>query len=104
MLTFGVGSSDRSLAMRVGETVEMQLVENPSSGFRWGLVADGRPYCSVESEPLRPGSTVPGASRRRSWKIHALAAGACEVELAYRRAWEAGINPAHTVRLHIRVT
>ena len=101
MLTIDHGSAERTLALRIGETVEVRLAENPSTGYRWSVAADGRPNCSLV-EAVEPGLRQPGEPRQHRWEIRGDAVGRCEVKLIYRRPWEPAA-PARIISLHIQV-
>jgi inhibitor of cysteine peptidase len=103
VLTIDHGSAERAVELKLGETMEVRLAENPSTGFRWIVAADGEPNCSLVGERAPGGATRPGQPRQHRWQIRGKAAGRCEVELVYRRPWETAA-PAQIVSLHIRVT
>jgi inhibitor of cysteine peptidase len=97
----------RSVTLRVGEGIEIALAENASSGFRWGP-PPGRPATSspilreVDETFAAPGRR-PGMPGVRSFRFAALAPGSADLELEYRRAWQASAPAARGFRLRVEV-
>jgi inhibitor of cysteine peptidase len=95
---------DRTIRVPVGQVIELRLKENPTTGFRWSFAADGSPACAVvgDSFERRPGP--PGAGGAHAWRIKAVRAGTCHLELLYRRPFEPAAPPASSFALEVQVT
>lgn len=94
----------KTIDVKVGETIELTLPENPTAGFRWHVGTIDRSTCAIVSDTFRPpAKPAPGAGGVRIWQLKALRAGDCPVTLAYRRAWETGA-PAQTFKSTLRIT
>lgn len=97
----------RSVTLRVGEGVEIALAENASTGFRWGP-PPGRPATSspilreVDEIFAAPGQR-PGMPGVRSFRFETVAPGSADLELEYRRAWQASAPAARRFRLRVEV-
>jgi predicted secreted protein len=73
----------------VGETFEVGLTENPTTGFRWVLVSSGEPCCTlVEDRFQAPGHAAPGRPGVHCWRFRAEAANRADIALASRHPRE----------------
>jgi predicted secreted protein len=81
--------SGRIISLVHGSEAEIQLPENPTTGYMWHAdpIHDG--VCNVVmGDVSAPGEHAPGAGIMRIVKIQPLAAGRCLVRLRLRRSWE----------------
>jgi predicted secreted protein len=96
-------ANGREVSLARGETFELRLAERPTTGFRWRLVTDGAPTCSLVSDSYNaPKSVVPGRAGHHSWIFRIDHPGRATVELAACRSWEAGAPPAKVFRITVR--
>lgn len=72
----------------VGDTVEVALSENPSTGYRWEVTGFGSPLVSVEHNGFSAARGAIGAAGTRSLVFRARSPGAARIELSLRRHWE----------------
>ncbi len=95
----------KTIEVSVGQTIEIRLPENPTTGFRWLMSARDDSVCTVLHEEFHPpAQAAPGAGGERAWQLEARAVGECDFGVAYRRPWEADGGPQRTFQLRIRVT
>jgi inhibitor of cysteine peptidase len=95
------GADGREIELAAGEEFELTLDENPTTGFRWRLAADGSPVVALAGDEFRaPGEARPGQGGRHAWQFRAERAGESRIELSYARA--AG-DAARTFTLRVRV-
>ncbi len=87
--------------MPVGETLEISLPENRTTGFRWEIVANGEPNCTIQDDRYEAGRSV-GQGGKHFWRFQTRQAGSAEIQLLYRRPWEKR-KAAQTFTLHLRV-
>jgi inhibitor of cysteine peptidase len=80
--------SGTQLDLRVGETLELQLPESPTTGYRWQMRSVGGPALELTDDSFSPASMGVGASGVRRWRFRAALAGAARLELEHRRGWE----------------
>jgi inhibitor of cysteine peptidase len=93
--------------LQVGETLEISLSENASTGFRWmappafqrGL---GKILHAAEPVP-EAASGPPGKPGVRRFSFEAVHPGTVELELYYRRPWETAQPPARKFQIRVRV-
>jgi inhibitor of cysteine peptidase len=97
----------RQVELHVGETLEISLSENASTGFQWmappesahkfeKILHQEKPAAEGEGGP-------PGKPGVRHFYFQAIEPGTAELELHYRRPWEAAKPPARKFKLRIRV-
>ena len=95
---------NQTVQLPVGQVMELRLKENPTSGFRWSIAAEGEPSCKVMGDIFEPGESRPGAGGEHVWQIKAVRVGACEMQLLYRRPFEVDAKPAQSFKFHVQVT
>jgi inhibitor of cysteine peptidase len=96
-------ANGETLDVTTGESVEVRLSENPTTGFRWHLIADGSPTCAIVEDSFSSEVRPPGKGGIHTWKFEAVRAGESDIELQYRRRWETGVDAKKRFRLHVRV-
>jgi predicted secreted protein len=95
------GADGREIELAAGDEFELTLGENPTTGFRWRVAADGSPACALVADEFRaPGEARPGQGGSHAWRFRAERAGESRIELSYARA--AG-DAARTFTLRVRV-
>jgi inhibitor of cysteine peptidase len=87
--------------LRIGESFEVALQENPSTGFRWALRSNGVPVCILTGDFFSGERARPGATGVHRWKFKVVASGSATIEMDYVRRWETA-PPARTFKLHLR--
>jgi inhibitor of cysteine peptidase len=98
----------RTVKLAAGESLEISLAENPTTGYRWQLTAGateeaGTP-CSFVKDSFESGrAELPGQGGIHRWQFQAVEPGVCKIELEYRRSWEKDKPPERTFRLHVEV-
>lgn len=75
-------------AMKVGDSLVLELPENPSSGYRWTLEGIDEPRVLVVDAGFRSASDQPGAGGVATWTLQATAPGKTTVRLKRWRHWE----------------
>jgi inhibitor of cysteine peptidase len=86
-ITEAHGGSEQHLT--IGETFELRLGENPTTGYRWELESPGGPVLELVQDSFAPGEHAIGAGGERHWVFRAVQAGLARLELSQRRSWEA---------------
>ncbi len=95
---------NQTVHLPIGQVIELRLKENPTTGFRWSFATDGRPSCAVIGDGFEQQKGPPGAGGDHAWRIEAVRAGTCHLELLYRRPYEPDAPPARTFVLDVQVT
>ncbi len=97
------------LEVQVGETFEVNLCSNPSTGFRWSeeaqisdpavLQQEDHKFIGPESKPPPP----PGTPGQEVWTFKALKQGSSDIYLEYSRPWEGGEKGEWTCTVNVVV-
>jgi inhibitor of cysteine peptidase len=104
MLALSEADADKTVDVVAGDTVEIQLPENATAGYRWTLETIDKSVCElIADERYGPGKLVPGAPGTHIWRLKAAHAGDCKIKIAYRRAWRSDTPPDRTFKLGLRV-
>jgi inhibitor of cysteine peptidase len=79
--------------LRVGESFELQLSENPTTGYRWRLPSPLAPsplgpLFEVEDDSFAGPQGTFGAGGVRVWRLRAVLAGVTHLVIENRRSWE----------------
>lgn len=93
------------VGLGVGDSVEIRLCSNPSTGFTWqDPPLDGDATLELVSrQDLEGVQTVPGAPGQESFTFRATAAGATVVHLVYSQPWAGGTKGEWRVDLSVTV-
>jgi inhibitor of cysteine peptidase len=103
MLSFSETDDGRTAEIRVGETVQVTLPENASTGYRWTvdrLDADIVRQLSAESHNAAKAIGAPGTI---VFTFEAVKAGTGEIALKYWRSWEGDASIAKRFRIRLSV-
>ena len=104
MLQLNESSNDQEIELPRGQQFEIRLPENPTTGFRWKMVANGEPACKTLEDFYEPPDVLThGQEGAHYWRFEAAQAGDGNIELVYQRSWEQGKNPARRFTLNVRV-
>ena len=100
---------NQMLEVQVGETFEVKLCSNPSTGFRWSeeaqisdpavLQQEDHKFIGPESKPPPP----PGTPGQEMWTFKALKKGSSIIYLEYSRPWEGGEQGEWTCTVNVVV-
>jgi predicted secreted protein len=77
----------------VGETIELRLIENPSTGYSWSVALDPPATAAIVATRWAPAGgsgaqPMPGASGTRDLTIAIKRPGRFAISAKYWRAWE----------------
>jgi inhibitor of cysteine peptidase len=98
----------QTVSLAVGDSIDLALAENPTTGYRWRLVqgatkADNA-ACPCVKDDFEPGRTgVAGQGGTHRWEFKAAEPGDCAIKLEYRRSWEKDTEPERTFRIQLEV-
>ena len=93
------------LELRAGQTFDLRLPSNPTTGFRW-LLRDAAPQVlqslgpEVYSNPEDAG--LVGSAGISTWRFQVAKAGEGQLALTYERPWEVGVVPAQRFNCTIK--
>ena len=94
IMTVDAEAADQTPRLAVGHSAHVELEENPSTGYRWGVDAKASSSLSIVSisdlgfSEGAEGKHLLGAPGIHRWDIKAVSAGTASVVFIYRRPWE----------------
>jgi predicted secreted protein len=103
MLEFTASKTGESAEMPKGKSFQIALPENPATGFRWKITANGEPVSTMTGEDFHP-STRAGGQGIHCWRFRTVQAGESEIGMVLQRTWEAPAEPAQSFTLLVVVT
>jgi inhibitor of cysteine peptidase len=85
----GIDDSSSSIDISTGETFEVVLEGNPTTGYSWIVEAGDAGVVEVTGEPaFEPESDLVGAGGEFTFTFEGKAPGTTTLEMAYRRSFE----------------
>jgi inhibitor of cysteine peptidase len=101
-LDVGEGDDGRRLSARVGDTIEVRLRENPSTGYRWEVDRlDEKLLRLLEKTTSGPTTPMPGAGGGAIFRFAVVGTGSGALSLKLWRPWEG--DPSIVQRLAVRI-
>ena len=96
----------RTLTLNLGDTLQISLGSNPSTGFRCTpqmQITDPTVLAQAGHEVLGPSVARPGAAGREVWALQAIGPGATTVSTTYGRPWSGGEKDSWTFSAEVTV-
>jgi inhibitor of cysteine peptidase len=96
----------RTLALKVGDTLQVSLGSNPSTGFDWApqmQITNATVLAQTGHEILAPSASRPGAAASEVWALQVMAPGTTTVSNAYGRPWPGGEKDSWTFTADVTV-
>lgn len=107
-IELGDGDNGGTIHVRAGDTIQIKLRSNPTTGYSWAevkgktdakiLKSEGNEY-KVNDHP----AGMVGVGGNDYWTFRALVAGTTEIVLGYGRPWEKDKEPARTFKTTVVV-
>ncbi|CAN5554067.1 hypothetical protein BH10PSE4_BH10PSE4_19390 [soil metagenome] len=88
MLTLTEQDNGRRQVARVGDTVELRLSENATTGYRWALDAHDAAFLEALDETADYPSAAVGSAGEAVFRFRVARAGSGRLSLKYWRSWE----------------
>jgi predicted secreted protein len=88
MLVIDQSQNNGTVDLSVGDSLRVQLSENPTTGYRWHLQSDGAPALGLVQDSMESPGSRPGAAATRYWIFTAVAAGSVALRIELRRSWQ----------------
>ena len=88
--------STTSMAVRVGEVIELGLPGNAGTGFTWSIAGELPGCVKKAAEPYFKADhpELPGSSGTTRFRFEAVEAGSGSIRFEYARPWEKDARPA----------
>ncbi|MFT4174698.1 MAG: protease inhibitor I42 family protein [Rhodocyclaceae bacterium] len=97
--------SGKDIFVRTGQTIEIMLAANRSTGFSWSMVADASTIVTTAGQPTytdNKGQSI-GRGGIETWRFKANRQGTQTLRFEYRRAADKNALPSRTAAFNIRV-
>jgi inhibitor of cysteine peptidase len=88
MLVIDETKNNCAIEISVGDSFRVQLSENPTTGYRWNLQADGAPALRMAQDSFEAPGNAPGGGGLRYWNFSADHPGSTELRMELRRSWQ----------------
>jgi inhibitor of cysteine peptidase len=96
-------NNTQTITIKSGETFQIELSENPSTGYAWNISAT--PGLTIVNDTFVPSSSgLTGAGGKREWQIRASGNGDQQLSGTYKRSWETISGNETTYSLNIKIT
>lgn len=99
-------SIERAIEVDAGDTFEISLFSNRTTGFQWpelAGIADSSIINQISHEYKPPESDLPGASGKEIWIFKAIKKGITSISMKYDQPWDGGIKAEWGFSLEISV-
>jgi inhibitor of cysteine peptidase len=94
----------QTITVKTGETIELKLAGNPTTGFDWIVQNLDTTILSQSGEySYKSDSNLVGSGGVMTFKFKAEAAGTTTLTLYYMRAWEKDVEPAQVYSVTVIV-
>ena len=94
----------RLFELRVGDTLEVTLPGNPTTGFQWEVSEINSAILEPLGEPkFEPSSNAVGSGGNVTLRFETIGIGQTELKLIHRRSFEEDVPPAQTFEVTITV-
>lgn len=94
-----------SIALRVGDTLEVTLPGNPTTGFQWSVGAGDEAILQLRGEPeFAAAGEALGGGGSVTMRFAAVGAGDLQLQLVYRRPFEPDAPPEQTFEVRVSVS
>ena len=99
--------ADPADPMEQGETFEIALEANATTGFSWEIAEIDEDIVQLVSSEYVPDSNaerLPGKGGKTVFRFQAVGSGETTVKLVYRRPWEKDVEPLETHVVQVSVS
>lgn len=104
MTSITLADAGRQIGLAVGESVDVVLAGNPTTGYQWEIVElDQSIVKPLGDVTFKPASTALGAGGQATWHFQGVRAGQTSLKLVYRRSFEKDKPPAQTFTVQLVV-
>ena len=94
---------NKSVTLPVGETIELSLAENPTTGYRWTLASPGAPVCELKDDEFVSPGQQPGGGGKHNFTFAVRQAGEATIALKSARKW-ADADAGRDFTVNVRAT
>jgi inhibitor of cysteine peptidase len=104
VVTAGASDNGGSIKLKKGDTLELTLPTNASTGYDWTVLPDSTPLLKLQSHTSKRSSGGQlGAPGMATYRFAATAKGTGDLTMQYSRAWEHSPQADKKFVLHINI-
>jgi predicted secreted protein len=104
MRSITLADAERQVALSVGESVDVVLAGNPTTGYQWKVARlDTSIVKQIGEADYKPSSSAVGAGGHFTFQFRAVSAGQTPLKLVYLRPFEKDAPPVQTFEVIILV-
>jgi len=104
-ITLGEPQAGSQAVLQVGDTLQVNLEGNPSTGYTWSVESLDVSVLKLAGEPeFHPASGALGASGTVTYRFEAVGAGQTTLKMIYSRSFEKSVPPQRTFAASVLVT
>jgi len=94
----------KTIELKPGQQIEIDLHENASTGYRWTLETSDVRVIAVQPGEFAAKADLVGAGGRTRWTVKAVAAGTAEIRGKRWRQWEGetSVKERYLVTVQVR--
>jgi inhibitor of cysteine peptidase len=96
--------NERTVALRVGESVRLTLPENATTGYRWAIDRLDRDVVEEAGSEAQPSGGAIGSAGNVTFDFRAKKAGGSEIALKYWRHFEGDASIVKRFRFRLNAT
>ena len=98
------GDSGSTVELRAGDTMEVVLDGNPTTGFEWETTDVDASVLNQLGDPgFEPDTNLMGSGGKFTFRFEAVASGQTLLKLVYHRPWETDVPPEKTFEVTVTV-
>ena len=94
----------RTVAVNRGDTLEVTLAGNPTTGYQWELASDSAGHLKQIGQPeFKADSSLLGAGGAVTLRFEAAQSGDAALKLIYHRSFEKDVPPLETFAVTVAI-
>ncbi len=104
-LALTAADSGKTLEVSSGDTLSIQLAENPTTGYRWAIQTSDEPGLKLQNSEFSPQSAGVGVGvgGQRIFTFRAASSGTAHLQLKEWRQWEGDRSILNRFELTVQV-
>lgn len=101
----GKSNNGKAVSLKIGQTLEIALTSNPSTGYEWAVLKNNPKLLAVAGpstyDPNKTG--MAGAPSVQHLRFKGVKVGTVNLELGYRRPWEKNKKPIELWKIKVKI-
>ena len=102
MFVIDLTRNNDSVEIAVGDSVRVQLSENPTTGYRWQLLTNGAPALRLVRDDFERSASGPGGGGTRYWIFAAQCPGTAGLGMELQRSWQPQAVSSFAVSIRVK--